>query len=39
MIIMQELLNKVHMSKNHVSATISLKLKFIKSVPGEKISQ
>jgi len=30
---MQELLNEVHMGKNHASATISLELKFIESVP------
>jgi len=32
-IIMQELLNEVHMGKNHASAAISFKLKFIESVP------
>ena len=34
---MKELLNEVYMCENHASATISFQLKFIKSIPVEKL--
>ena len=35
-IIMEELLNEVYMSENHASATISLELEFVESIPGSE---